>query len=217
MKRYLNPFASQLRQPHGEHAVQVGEKMNEGNRLINIYTIEALALKAEDNILEIGMSNGFFVKDILSVDDTVKYAGCDFSEIMIKQSLKNNQEFIDKGRANFYLANAENLPFADGIFDTVFSVNTLYFWDNPELVLSETKRVLKPAGSLFISIRPKSVMQHYPFAKYGFTMYTKDELIQLLSQHGLKVTESWEREEPDQDVNGKSVVVESLIVQGEKI
>ena len=209
-------IAAQLRKPHGDYAIQVGEKMNEGNRLINAYTIDALALEAEDNVLEIGMGNGFFVKDILSIDGSITYVGCDFSEVMVEQAVKNNQDFIDKERANFHVASADKLPFTDDIFDKVFSVNTLYFWDNPPVVLSEIKRVLKPGGSMFISIRPKSVMQHYPFARHGFSLFSKQDLIDLLSGSGFEVTHITERKEPDQDVNGNKVIVETLIVGAEK-
>ncbi|MBK7811139.1 MAG: hypothetical protein IPI50_07870 [Saprospiraceae bacterium] len=58
----LKEIAKQLRQPSGEFATQVGQKMNEGNLHINLNTIEALNLQKGDHILEIGMGNGFFVK-----------------------------------------------------------------------------------------------------------------------------------------------------------
>lgn len=67
----LKAIADQLRQPTGEYAIQVGEKMNEGNLHINLNTFEVLNLVAGDNILEIGMGNGFFVKNILSTDNTI--------------------------------------------------------------------------------------------------------------------------------------------------
>ena len=136
---------------------------------------------------------------------------------MIEESVKNNKGFINEGRANFYLTKAENLPFDDGIFHKVFSVNTLYFWDKPESVLSEIKRVLKPGGVILTSIRPKSVMQDYPFAKHGFNLFSKQDLADLLSVNGFNVTTVLERKEPDQDVNGNKVIVETLIVGAEKL
>ena len=197
-------IAAQLRQPKGESAVQVGEKMNEGNLHINLNTIEALKLTTGDNILEIGMGNGFFVKDILSVDNTIKYTGCDFSEIMVNEACKHNRRFINGGRARFHVAGADKLPFYNETFDKVFSVNTIYFWDDQQIVLSEIRRVLKPKGQITISIRPKLVMERYPFSKYGFTMFTKKGLIDLLSENNFIVTEVIEKEEPEQDINGKN-------------
>ena len=66
----INPFsleenikfiAEQLRKPSGEYASKIGEKMNESNFQMNIKTIESLVLEAQDNVLEIGMGNGFFI------------------------------------------------------------------------------------------------------------------------------------------------------------
>lgn len=212
----LKSIAAQLRQPHGEYALQVGEKINEGNLHINLNTIEVLHPKANDNILEIGMGNGFFVKDILATDASIKYYGCDFSEIMVEEATRLNEQFIASGQAKFYFASADKLPFADETFDKVFTINTIYFWENQPLVLSEMRRVLKPTGQIIIAIRPKSIMQHYPFVKYGFNMFTKEELIKLVSDNNFRVINALEKEEPDQEINGEKLTVETLLVCAEK-
>ena len=58
-------IASQLRLPEGAIGKEVGANMNKGNRLMNLEAIKHLGISENDNILEIGMGNGFFVKDIL--------------------------------------------------------------------------------------------------------------------------------------------------------
>lgn len=212
----LKVIASQLRKPSGEHAIQVGEKMNEGNLHINKNTIEVLAPAANDLIMEIGMGNGFFVKDILSVDSSIRYTGCDFSEDMVREANVINKVFIDSSQAEFHVASADNLPFAPESFSKVFTVNTLYFWEDKELVLSEIRRVLKPKGRVIISIRPKAVMKDYPFVKYGFDMFDKNDLANLLSENGFTVEDIIEKEEPEQEINGEMMPVETLIVQAQK-
>ncbi len=212
----LKEFAKQLRKPEGKFGLEIGEKMNKGNLYINQYTIEALSVSPHDNILELGMGNGFFVKDILSVDETVKYTGYDFSEEMVEASVKKNKEFIEDGVAQFVLGNAEHMPFENETFNKAFTINTVYFWENQETVLSEFRRVLKPNGKLFIAVRPKSNLQEMPFTKYGFNMFSKEELIKLLSSNAFKVTEVIEKTEPEHEINGRSVNVETLIVCAEK-
>ena len=212
----LKSIAGQLRQPSGEFAIQVGVKMNEGNRHINLYTLEALTLKPADNILEIGMGNGFFVSDILSVDDSIQYAGCDFSEIMVDEARKYNEQFISTGQAAFHVASVDKLPFDNEVFDKAFSINTIYFWDNLQEALSEIRRVLKPKGQLVISIRPKSIMEHYPFVKYGFNMFTKEDLADLLSKNNFKVIATLEIKEPEQEINDEKITVEALLIRAEK-
>lgn len=212
----IKSIAAQLRQPHGEYAIEVGQKMNEGNRHINLNTIEALRLQANDNVLEIGMGNGFFVKNILSVDNSIRYAGCDFSEAMVEESRKHNEGFIRSARAEFHLASAENLPFANETFTKTFTINTVYFWENPPAILTELRRVLKPKGEIIISVRPKSVMEHYPFTKYGFNLFDEDALIDLLSANGFKVLNTLEKDEPDQDIIEEKMKTKTLLIRAEK-
>src|SRR5688500_4778285 len=135
----LKPVASQLRQPQGEEGIQVGEKMNEGNAFLNLAAIKQLKLQPNVSVLEIGMGNGFLVKDILSGNPSAKYIGCDFSELMVEQARKLNKTFINNGKAQFVLAEADNLPFAPESFDKVFTVNTLYFWNDPAAILTQIR------------------------------------------------------------------------------
>jgi ubiquinone/menaquinone biosynthesis C-methylase UbiE len=50
--------------------------------------------------------------------------------------------------ARIFNARGESLPFADESFDVVYSANVLEHTENPEKVLEEAIRVLKPGGTL---------------------------------------------------------------------
>ncbi|MEO5602980.1 MAG: class I SAM-dependent methyltransferase [Cyclobacteriaceae bacterium] len=178
---------------------------------INRYTIDALRVQECDQLLEIGMGNGFFVSEILTGHPLVKYVGCDFSPVMVREAEIMNERFITACQAEFCLTSAEILPFDDGIFDKVFSVNTIFFWDDSRLILSEIRRVLKPAGEIIISVRPKATMEALPFVKYGFNTFSKEDLKALLIQ-SFMVTAVIEKREPDQEINGDKIPMESLIV-----
>ena len=208
----LRFFASQLRMPNGDFATNIAQKMNVGNKEINLNSFDALALKQNDKVLEVGMGNGFFVESILSNHPSIIYAGADFSEAMIKEASGFNKKFIEEGRATFKLCNANSLPFEDCSFTKLVTVNTLYFWEDREKTLSEFKRVLKPNGILVIGIRPKSSMDLYPFVKFGFTKYTKEEALKLLEDNGFAVINVIEKEEPIQEIFGQKVKVESLVI-----
>lgn len=212
----LKAIAGQLRQPTGEYAIQVGEKMNEGNLHINLNTFEALHLTTGDNILEIGMGNGYFVKNILSADNSIKYTGCDFSEIMVDEARKRNEKFVANGQAEFHNADANELPFDSVSFDKVFSINTIYFWENPQIVLAEIWRVLKPKGQVTISVRPKSILEHYPFVKYGFKTFAKDDLTELIAKNNFRVVDIIEKDEPEVEINGELTKTATLLIRAEK-
>jgi ubiquinone/menaquinone biosynthesis C-methylase UbiE len=211
----LKFFASQLRKPHGEFATTIVHKMNVGNKLINTTAIEALALEPNDTVLEIGMANGLYVNAIVEAASSIHYVGCDFSEEMIRQANHLNQHYVQQGRAAFILSNADELPFQEDSFTKLFTVNTLYFWEDPVETLKEFSRVLQPNGKLVVAIRPKASMELYPFVKYGFTKYSREELEVLLGANGFVVTNVIEKEELEQEISGQKVKVELVIVCAE--
>lgn len=212
----LKQIASQLRKPQGEEGIKTGEWMNKGNLRINHDTLKVLQASGEEHILEIGMGNGFFVKNILEDHPQLKYTGCDFSDVMIGQANKINAEWVIKGQATFINADISSLPFQNETFDTLFTINTIYFWENEVAILNELKRVLKPNGKLIITLRPKRQMINYPFTKYGFNMFSKEDLIGLLATNGFVVSEVFENQEPDFELNGEMKKMENLIVIANK-
>ena len=209
-------MAMQLRKPEGPLGVEVGIMMNKGNRLMNLTTIEQLDIKPNDKVLEIGMGNGFFVKYILEKDETVQYIGCDYSDEMIAESFNCNNEFIKKGQARFNRANINKLPYKNEYFSIVFTVNTIYFWDQAETALSELKRVLQNNGQLIISLRPEWVMDKLPVSGYGFTKYSREDCIGLLTKHGFEVTGVIEHEDADIELLGEKYKNAFMIVKAIK-
>lgn len=179
-------MAAQLRKPQGDFGKEVALQMNVSNDVLTLSSIAALNLSAGDKVLEIGMGNGLFCKDILQVENT-RYTGCDFSELMVSEASGINRDFIAAGKANFVLANAADMPFADASFDKVFTINTIYFWDEPAKILSEIKRVLHENGILAIGLRTEESMKVLPFIQYGFTVYDKPKIQRLLEENGFEI------------------------------
>lgn len=204
--------AAQLRKPEGEWGVKTGLRMNEGNEHMNKNALRLLNPVAGDNILEIGMGNGHFVSKILEIDPTIRYVGCDYSDIMVEEANRINEALVQSGRATFVHGDVEQMPFDNHAFNKIFTVNTLYFWENPARVLAELKRVLTPDGQLMICFRPKHIMAQYPVTQYGFTLYDIAELVALLQHNQLKVDMVDELVEPPQDMWGTEMKRESVVV-----
>ncbi len=208
--------AAQLRKPEGDFGRKLGENMNRGNKLMNEAAIKLMDIAAGDTVLEIGMGNGFFSKDVVSASNAVTYTGCDFSETMVEEATRLNQELVDAGKAGFVLASANQLPFPDGAFSKVFTINTLYFWENAGEVLAGISRVLKPAGQLLIGFRPPEIMEKLPFVQYGFRVYSIDAVANLLVANGFTVLKIHEIDEPDQEFNGTVLKMASVMIRSVK-
>jgi ubiquinone/menaquinone biosynthesis C-methylase UbiE len=128
----LQLLAAQLRKPEGVVGKQIGEVMNNGNLILNQWTIAALDLQDDDYVLEIGMGNGLFVKDIVSAKPLIRYEGLDYSQTMIDEASKINSTLVQDNKARFTLGTAGNMPFQDQSFSKIFTINTIYFWENPQ-------------------------------------------------------------------------------------
>ncbi|HDH44528.1 MAG TPA: class I SAM-dependent methyltransferase [Thermococcus sp.] len=143
------------------------------------------------NALDLGCGTGNYTLELYKRGFQV--VGVDISRRMLKIAQKKlpNVKFIK--------ANAYSLPFEDNTFDLVLSVTMLEFIHEPEKVLSEVYRVLKPGGEAvigtmngksmwFIFKRMKSLFVEtaYRYARF----YTPKELENLMKNAGFKETES---------------------------
>jgi ubiquinone/menaquinone biosynthesis C-methylase UbiE len=130
---------------------------------------------------------------------------------MVKEALKKNGDWVVQGRAAFIHSDILSLPYEKETFNKIFTVNTIYFWEQPAQVLSEIKRLLQPNGLLIIALRPKRLMEHYPFTRYGFNMYSKLEVTELLAGNGFHVSNVFENQEPDFELNGEKFEMQNLV------
>lgn len=212
-KEEIIEMAAQLRKPIGEKGLEIGDFMNKGNGPMNLHTLAVVNPKANDRILEIGMGNGNFVSNILSLHPSIHYAGLDYSATMVEEATKNNQKWVDEKRAQFIEASMDKMPFEDGTFNKLFTINTLYFWDDPQKILQEFKRVLKENGTVLISIRPKHIMEKLPVTIHGFKHYDEAAAVNLLKNAGFKNVMVTEIKEPETEIMGQKRVMVTLVLK----
>ncbi|KQN34438.1 hypothetical protein ASE92_12635 [Pedobacter sp. Leaf41] len=210
----LRNIARQLRQPEGEHGIKTGEMMNVSNIEMTNSAIDALNLCDEETVLEIGHGNGGHIANLLSKALDLKYVGADISETIITEAKRINTDFI--GQVDFKLTNGISLPFSDAQFDKIFSVNTIYFWENPAAYLLDIKRVLKPGGSFVLCFADKSFMEKLPFTKYGFILYDLDAIIALLQEAGFNIGVSIKKTEQIKSSLGFMVERDYYVVSASK-
>jgi len=200
----LKILAQNLANPQGEKGIEIGEMMNATNIGMTLESIKTLLLEDGEKILEIGHGNAGHLKNILDKAKELKYTGIDISETMNKEAGNLNKEFKDQ--AEFILYEGKKLPFEDGVFDKIFTVNTVYFWENPVDFLNEIYRVLKDRGTFVLTFGQKDFMEKLPFTAYDFRLYNNSELEELISQSHFKRMKISEKEEEIKSKTGNETI-----------
>jgi ubiquinone/menaquinone biosynthesis C-methylase UbiE len=101
----------------------------------------------EETILDIACGTGELERLLLEQNSHQSMVGIDLSSQMLAQAQQKLQGFPT---VKFQVATARSLPFADHQFDVVLSANSFHYFDSPEIVLQEMRRVLKPGGRLLL-------------------------------------------------------------------
>lgn len=195
----LKILAQNLANPQGEKGIEIGEMMNAINIGMTLESIKTLLIEDNENILEIGHGNAGHLQDILNKAKNLRYTGIDISETMNKEARKINADLKDQ--SEFILYDGKNLPFGDSVFDKIFTVNTVYFWDNPVDYLNQIYRVLKKNGTFVLTFGQKDFMDKLPFTAYHFTLYNNEDLADIISQSPFKRMKISEKEE---EINSKT-------------
>lgn len=142
----------------------IEEKPWYGNRMMPIFYEIPLGSK----VLDVGANVGDFM-EMLKKERDCEVFGVDVSEVCVKEAQ-------EKGR-NVQLADGHKLPFEDGTFDVVCLMEVLVHVFNPNEVLKEIKRVLKPGGFLLGSSPHKNLESHlWDDKRMHRRYYTTEEL-----------------------------------------
>jgi ubiquinone/menaquinone biosynthesis C-methylase UbiE len=178
-------IAHQARQPSGRLGEIFAIYMNFGNNYLNKLAVQALDIQPNDHILEVGFGGGVALHKMLRNIHGGFVAGIDYSPDMVKRGKRKFQEPIASGKMTLVEGNVTSMPFDDASFDKVCTINTIYFWPDPTAGLKEILRVLKSGGQLVIGVGAKNSMEKHQFTRYGFSLYSEQQLRDLLTQAGL--------------------------------
>ena len=179
----LQALAAQLACPSGEQAAQVGDAMANGNRTMIHHAIDHLQLQAGQHVLEIGHGGADHLDYLFAQQPDLHYSGLERSPAMHQ---RGEQQQYANGR--FYLYDGDHLPEFPQLFARLFSVNTLYFWQDPKQLMDELARCLKVGGVLVLSYGQKQFMQTLPFVGSEFALYDDNEVSELTQNTPLKIS-----------------------------
>ena len=143
-------------------------------------------------VLDFGCGKGAFIKDILSLNPTLKITGADISQTAISAARKKLS-----GQKFYLLGEGKKLPFKDNSFDFILALDVFLHIYDTELIFNEITRVLKPGGKILITLPFYGLLKNIIIALIGFEevynprngeirFYTKNTLLKEIKAVGLK-------------------------------
>ena len=123
-----------------------------------------------------------------------RVVGVDISEGMIERSKERAKREGVADRVEFRLADAQDLPFEDDLFDAVFTESVTALPEDKQRAVNEYVRVTKPGGYVglnegtWIKTPPPTELAEYLSGTFGVKgrLLTSDEWEELLASAGLR-------------------------------
>jgi cyclopropane fatty-acyl-phospholipid synthase-like methyltransferase len=100
--------------------------------------VEHFNLRPGQRVLDVGCAKGFLVKDLMAACPGLEVFGLDISEYALKNCEK---EVVGR----LHLGSADDMPFPDGSFDCVISINTIHNFPR-QGVIKALREVQRLAG-----------------------------------------------------------------------
>ena len=201
--------AAQLRKPTGKDTELIAEYMARQNRELYNSVFTAMETTAGNQVLEIGCGEAPLATIIVNAAENISYTGLDYSGDILRLAEKKH---FPGSHIRFVQSEIAAMPFAEAQFDVILGVNILYFWQQPQIELSEIRRVLKPGGRLVLGYRPKDKMQAIPFTRFGFHLYTAHELEIMLEIAGFSIVSQGIFNEEPRLIHGELKPMEGAVV-----
>jgi len=178
-----------------------GEQMEQHHLAITEATLRLMELRPGERVLDLGCGSGWATRILARLVSEGpggfgQVVGLDISDEMIHRARAASREFDN---IMYVWGSAEKLPWEENYFDKVLSVESFYYYADPDRALNELFRVMAPRGRLFILI---NLYQDNPYSlqwvdklKVPVQVRSQDEYIALLKAHAFEDVEA--RRVPD--------------------
>ena len=177
------------RRPEGEAGRAMLARMNESHAKLVAWGLAHIDFAPHDTVLDIGCGGGNTLARMAERVTEGHFVGIDYAETSVEASRTFNAGLIEAGRMEILHGSVEHLPFADGHFDAVVTVESFYFWPSPEESLKEVARVIRRGGTFLLLAEiygrddlPEGIRAKV--AEYSLTNPTPEEFERLFRAAG---------------------------------
>jgi len=138
------------RHPEGEAGAQMLARMNESHAAVTEWALGFFQLQPDDDVLDIGCGGGATLARLAGRVPEGHLTGLDYSEVSVEATRRYNPVLIETDRLDVLQGSVEQMPFGDESFDRIVTVESFYFWPDPEANLCEVRRVLRTGGQFLL-------------------------------------------------------------------
>lgn len=111
--------------------------------------VEQLDIRPDDRVLEIGCGHGVAVTFVCERLDGGHITAVDRSAKMIQAASRRNAAHAEAGKAEFVVADLDDLDLGNRTFDKIFAVRVGLFHRTPERARALVEKWLAPGGAVF--------------------------------------------------------------------
>lgn len=175
--------------PRGEAGMEMLARMNESHARVTEWALSHFDWQGDEQVLDIGCGGGAALQRMAAHITSGKLTGVDYSQVSVEASILYNKEAVNSGRMQVCRGSVEALPFRDNSFDKITTVESFYFWPDPQENLREVYRVLQKGGTFLLIA---DIYNHPGLSektrknvdKYAMFNPTREEYRQLLENAG---------------------------------
>jgi ubiquinone/menaquinone biosynthesis C-methylase UbiE len=142
-----------------------------------LWALDIIAVKPDENILEIGCGVGILAELILEKLSGGSFTAIDRSAPFIAKAIKRNEKYIGQGKAEFIQSEFLNSDFQDHSFDKIIAFNVNFFWKDVAKEFELINKYLKSEGKLYVFYQ----------LPYGINIDNLKPMIQSLEKNGFDV------------------------------
>jgi ubiquinone/menaquinone biosynthesis C-methylase UbiE len=109
-----------------------------------------VAMRPQGLAVDLGCGPGLLVLELARQAPGLEVVGVDLSAEMVDLGEENARRAGLEEWVSFRQGDAQQIPFEDGSLDLLVSTLSLHHWSDPQAVLDEIARVLRPGGAFLV-------------------------------------------------------------------
>jgi len=112
------------------------------------HALARMPVEAGDTVLDLGCGSGYAGRALKETDDAARAYGLDAAP----QMARNARDYTDDPDVGYLVGDFEHLPFETDSVDHCWTMEAFFYARDPDAVLDELVRVLRPGGTFYCAV-----------------------------------------------------------------